>query len=133
MAKKAETPKATKSPKAAPKTAKAAPKAAKTEKITDKISEPVKKAGMAIRESAERAVKRTVSLNSKVIDHAEANTREAFAAMRAAAEAKSASEIVKIQTKFVRDQSARSVAQVREIGELIAKFGRDTIDQMRGK
>jgi phasin family protein len=116
MAKKAETP-----------------KAAKAEKITDKISEPVKKAGMAIRESAERAVKRTAALNSKVIDHAETNTREAFAAMRAAADAKSASEIVKIQTKFVRDQSERSVAQVREIGELIAKFGRDTIDQIRGK
>jgi hypothetical protein len=119
MAKKAETAKAT--------------KAAKTEKITDKISEPVKKAGMAIRESAERVVKRTSSLNSKVIDHAEANTKEAFAAMRAAAEAKSASEIVKIQTKFVRDQSARSAAQVKEIGELIAKFGRDAVDQMRGR
>ena len=119
MAKKAETPKAAKAPKA--------------EKITDKISEPVKKAGMAIRESAERAVKRTASLNSKVIDHAEANTKEAFAAMRAAAEAKSAGEIVKIQTKFVRDQTQRSVAQVKEVGELIAKFGRDTIDQLRGK
>jgi hypothetical protein len=119
MAKKAETSKATKAPK--------------TEKLTDKISEPVKKASMAIRESAERAVKRTASLNSKVLDHAEANTKEAFAAMRAAAEAKSASEIVKIQTKFVRDQSARSVSQVKEIGELIAKFGRDAVDQMRGK
>jgi phasin family protein len=122
MAKKADTPKAAK-----------ASKAPKTEKIVEKITEPVKKASMAIRESAERAVKRTGSLNSKVIDHAEANTKEAFAAMRAAAEAKSASEIVKIQAKFVRDQSARSVAQVREIGELIAKFGRDAVDQMRGK
>lgn len=119
MAKKVETPKATKAPKA--------------EKITDKISEPVKKAGMAIRESAERAVKRTTALNSKVLDHAEANTKEAFAAMRAAAEAKSATDIIKIQTKFVRDQSERSVAQVKEIGEIIAKFGRDAIGQLRGK
>jgi hypothetical protein len=108
-------------------------KPSKAEKITDKISEPVKKAGMAIRESAERAVKRTATLNSKVIDHAEANTKEAFAAMRAVAGAKSAGDIVKIQTKFVRDQSARSVAQVKEIGELIAKFGRDAIGQMRGE
>lgn len=110
-----------------------APKAAKKEKVTDKIAEPVKKAGMAIRESAERVVKRTASLNSKVIDHAEANTREAFAAMRAVAEAKSVTDIAKIQTKFVRDQSERSVAQVKEIGEMIAKFGRDTIAQVRGK
>lgn len=110
-----------------------APKAAKKEKVTDKIAEPVKKAGMAIRESAERAVKRTASLNSKVIDHAEANTREAFTAMRATAEAKSVADIAKIQTKFVREQSERSVAQVKEIGEMIAKFGRDTFDQMRGK
>ena len=114
-------------------TKKAEAKAPKKEKIADKIAAPVKMAGAAIRESAERAVKRTTSLNSKVIDHAEANTREAFAAMRAAADAKSASEIVKIQTKFVREQSERSVKQVREIGELIAKFGRDTIAQMRGK
>ncbi|MEK6636574.1 MAG: phasin family protein [Pseudomonadota bacterium] len=113
----------------APKTA----KATKAETVTDKIAEPVKKAGMAIRESAERAVKRTTSLNSKVIDHAEANTKEAFAAMRAAAQAKSASDLLKIQTKFVRDQSERSVAQVKEIGELIGKFGRDAIAQVRGK
>ncbi len=123
MAKKPETPKAAKAPKAEKI----------TDKITDKISEPVKKAGMAIRESAERAVKRTTALNSKVLDHAEANTKEAFAAMRAAAEAKSATDIIKIQTKFVRDQSERSVAQVKEIGEIIAKFGRDAIGQLRGK
>jgi phasin family protein len=110
-----------------------APKTSKADKIADKISEPVKKAGAAIRESAERAVKRTATLNSKVIDHAEANTKEAFAAMRAAAEAKSAGDIVKIQAKFVREQSERSVAQVKEIGELIAKFGRDAIDQIRKK
>ena len=123
MAKKPETPKAAKAPKAEKI----------TDKIADKISEPVKKAGMAIRESAERAVKRTTALNSKVLDHAEANTKEAFAAMRAAAEAKSATDIIKIQTKFVRDQSERSVAQVKEIGEIIAKFGRDAIGQLRGK
>ena len=122
MAKKAETPKAAK-----------AAKVPKAEKITATIAEPVKKVGAAIRESAERAVKRTSSLNSKVIDHAEANTKEAFAAMRAAAEAKSASEILKIQAKFVRDQSERSISQVKEIGELIAKFGRDAIGQIRGK
>lgn len=119
MAKKAENSKTDKAPKG--------------EKIAEKLAEPMKKAGAAIRESAERTVKRTAALNSKVIDHAEANTKEAFAAMRAAAEAKSAGEILKIQTKFVRDQSARSVAQVKEIGEIIARFGRDAIDQMRGK
>ena len=127
MAKKAETPKTAKAPKAEKITDKI------TGKITDKISEPVKKAGMAIRESAERAVKRTASINSKVLDHAEANTKEAFAAMHAAAEAKSATDIIKIQTKFVRDQSERSAAQVKEIGEIIAKFGRDAIGHLRGK
>ena len=68
-----------------------------------------------------------------VIDHAETNTQKVFAAMRAATQAGSMSEIAKIQTKFVRDQTERSVAQAREMGEMIAKFGRDAVDKFRKK
>lgn len=100
---------------------------------TDTITQPMKKVAASVKESAERAIKQTATINARVIDHAETNTREAFAALRAAAEGASLSDIVKIQTKFVRDQSERSVAQVREIGEMIAKFGRDAIGQLRSK
>jgi phasin family protein len=116
--------------------AKAAPAedmSAKAAKAMAKLTDPVKKAGKAVKESTERAVKRTAALNVAVIDHAESNTREAFAAMRQVAAAESVKDIVKIQTKFVRDQSERSVKQVRELGDMIAQFGREAMEQMRGK
>ncbi len=139
MAKQPETAasaKATAAPKATP-----APEvkttsedvSAKAAKAMAKLTEPVKKAGKAVKESTERAVKRTAALNVTVIDHAESNTREAFAAMRQVAAAESVKDIVKIQTKFVRDQSERSMKQVRELGDMIAQFGREAMEQIRGK
>lgn len=93
----------------------------------------IKKAGKVIRDSAEKVVANTSAINSKVIDQAETNAKEAFAAMRAAASAKSVNDIVKIQTKFVKEQGERSMAHVKEVGELIAQFGRDAVEQIRKK
>lgn len=112
------------------------PKATKTKKdksAAERIAEPVKKAGEAIRKSANKAVENTVAMNTKVIDHAEANAREAFNAMRKVASAKSVQDVVKVQTAFVKEQGERSAAQVREVGELIASFGRDALSMMRRK
>ncbi len=105
----------------------------KAASMAEQVAEPIKKAGKAIREGAERAVANTAAINSKVIDQAETNAKEAFAALRAAAGAKSVNDIVKIQGKFVKEQSERSMAHVREVGELIAQFGRDAMEQIRGK
>ena len=69
----------------------------------------------------------------KVIDHAEENTRQAFAALRAAAKANGLGELMKVQSDYVRDQGGRSMAQVREIGEMIAQFGRDAMSGLSGK
>ena len=63
----------------------------------------------------------------KMIEHAEANTREAFAAMRAAAGAKNPAEVAQDPGRYLRDQGARSLAHAREIGELIMQFGRDAV------
>jgi hypothetical protein len=105
----------------------------KEKSAAERIAEPVKKAGDAIRKSAGKAVENSVAINTTVINHAEANAREAFAAMRKVATAKSVQDVVKVQTQFVKEQSARSAAQVREVGELIASFGRDALSMMRGK
>ncbi len=43
----------------------------------------------------------------KVLEHAETNTREAFAAMRKAAGAKNPAEVAKIQGEYLREQGAR--------------------------
>ncbi|HYZ47648.1 MAG TPA: phasin family protein [Sphingomonas sp.] len=93
----------------------------------------MKAAGEAVKERATKAAENTAALSVKVIDHAEENTRQAFAALRAAAQAGGLSELMKVQSEYVRDQGTRSMAQVREIGELIAQFGREAMSGLSGK
>ena len=119
--------------KAAAATKKTTDRAAKAAKdATDRTAKGAKSAadrveniGATIRKSGEKLAKQGNSVSMKVIEHAEANTREAFAAMRAAAAAKSPADVAKIQGDYLRDQSARSMAHAREIGELIMQFGND--------
>ena len=106
---------------------------AKSDKMTDKAAETVKKAGKGLKEATSKAATNAAALNGKVIDHAEANTRAAFAAMRTAASVKSVSELAKVQTDFVKEQGARSMTQVKEVGDLIAQFGRDAMAAWRPK
>lgn len=105
----------------------------KDEKMAEKVAEGAKKAGKAMKDMAEKAASNASALNAKVIDHAEENTRAAFAAMRSAASVKSVQELTKIQTEFVKEQGARSMTQVREVGDMIAQFGRDAMAAWRPK
>jgi hypothetical protein len=102
------------------------------ETIQERIVEPARQAGEKIRASGEKLTEGTSQLGLKVIDQAEANAREAFAAMRAAAGAKDFAEVLKVQGDYLRDQSSRNMAQAREIGELIAEFGRGAVAPLRG-
>lgn len=93
----------------------------------------LKAAGEAVKESATKAAKNSAALSVKVIDHAEENTRQAFSALRAAAQANGLPDLMKVQADYVRDQGTRSMAQVREVGEMIAQFGRDAMSGLSGK
>ncbi len=97
----------------------------------EKIVDSVKKAGKAMKDATGKAASNAGLLNGKVIDHAEENARQAFTAMRSAAQAKSLSDLAKIQADFVKEQGARSLGQVKEVGELIAQFGKDAMTAMR--
>jgi hypothetical protein len=88
------------------------------------FTEPMKNAAEAMKNAGARAAENTQQINLKVIDHAETNTREAFEALRRAARASSVTEVMQVQGDYVRTQGQRSMEQVREIGELIAGFGR---------
>ncbi|QBM75443.1 phasin family protein [Sphingomonas sp. AAP5] len=107
-----------------------------TDKIRDAfnetIAEPAKKAGEAIRDAGGKMAESGSAIGIKMLDQAEANAREAFAAMRAAAGAKDLSEVMKIQGDFLRDQGQRSMAQAREMGEVILQFGREAVGAVRG-
>jgi hypothetical protein len=139
MAKKTTT--ASIKDKAAKATKSATKTAAKTKKkVEEAVHEAVEdagnaveKAGKKIRETAEHAMNNAAALNARVIDHAEENAKEAFAAMRKIATSKDVKQIVQVQTAFVKEQSARSVAQVKEVGEMIASFGRMAVEGMRPK
>lgn len=100
--------------------------------ISDKVIDPLKRAGEAMKASGEKMAEGGSAVGLKVIDQAEANAREAFAALRAAAGAKDLTEVMKIQGDYLREQGSRSMAQAREIGELILQVGRDSATPFRG-
>jgi hypothetical protein len=93
----------------------------------------MKAAGDAMKEGATKVAENSAAISMKVIDHAEENTRQAFDALRAAAKANGLTDLMKVQSDYVRDQGTRSMAQVREIGELIAQFGRQAMSPLSGK
>jgi len=101
--------------------------------MADRIIEPVKKAGEQARAAGGKMLENSSTVNLKVLDHAERNAIEAFNAMRAAASATSLKEVVEIQSGYLRDQAARSMEQAREVGELIANFGRAAVAPLTGK
>jgi phasin family protein len=100
--------------------------------FSEKVVEPAKRAGEAMKESGGKIAEGGATIGKAMIDQAEQNTREAFAAMREAAGAKDLTQVMKIQGDYLREQSQRSMSQAREIGELIMKFGKDAVAPLRG-
>ena len=101
--------------------------------INDKIVDPAKKAGEAMKTSGAKMAQGGATVGMKMLDQAEENTRQAFAAMRAAAAAKDLTEVMKVQGDFLRDQGSRSMVQAREIGDLIMQFGKEAVAPLSGK
>jgi hypothetical protein len=97
------------------------------------MTEGLRAAGERMREAGGQMAGQGSELGMRMLDQAETNTREAFRVMRAAAQAKDMTDVMRLQSEYMRGQSNRSIAQAREIGELIASFGRSTIGQMTGK
>lgn len=97
------------------------------------MAEPAKRATEAMRATGEKMAQGGSTLGLKMLDQAEQNAQAGFAAMRQAAQAKDVSDVMKIQSDFMREYSSRSMAQAREIGELIVQFGRDAVAPLRGQ
>lgn len=94
------------------------------------MGDRMRDAGDAMKQTGERMADTGAALGIKMLDQAESNAREAFAAMRAAAQAKDVADVVRIQGEYLREQTNRSMSQAREIAEMITGFGRDAIGQM---
>jgi phasin family protein len=106
---------------------------ANEDKFAEHATDAVKKAGKSLKEAASKAGENAFALNGKVIDHAEANTRAAFAALRSAANVKSVQELAQIQSEFVKEAAARSQSQIKEVGEMITNFGKDAMKMFQPK
>ena len=102
------------------------------DRFTETVVDPAKRAGEAMKESGGRIAEGGATIGKTMIDQAEQNAREAFAAMRDAASAKDLPQVMKIQAEYLREQSQRSMTQAREIGELIMKFGKDAVAPLQG-
>ncbi|WP_306822690.1 phasin family protein [Sphingomonas sanguinis] len=96
------------------------------------FADRVKGAGEAMQASGQKIAEGGSQVTLKMLEQAETNTREAFAAMRSAASAKDLGDVMRIQTEFLREQGNRSMSQAREIGEMIVQFGRDAVGAARG-
>lgn len=101
--------------------------------MADTDSNPAAEAAERMRAAGSAMTEQGSQLGLTILSQAEANTQEAFRAMRAAAQASDVNEVMKIQSDYMREQSARSMAQAREVGEMIANFGRNAIGQMTGR
>ncbi|MEG3165342.1 phasin family protein [Sphingomonas sp. PB2P19] len=97
------------------------------EAFSERIADPAARAAEAMKASGEQVAKGGSAIGITMIEQAEKNAREAFAAMRAAAEAKDLSDVLKIQGDYLRQQGERSMAQARQISELIMQFGKDAV------
>ncbi len=97
---------------------------------SEAMGERMKAAGDTLKHSTEKMAETGTALGMKMLDQAEPKARDAIAAMRAAAQAKDVSEVVKIQSEYLREQTTRAMTQAREIGEMITGFGRDAMGQM---
>lgn len=92
-----------------------------------------REAAETARENIAAAASQGSAFGLKMIEHAEANAREAFNAMRAAAKSKDVSEVLKVQGEYLREQGGRSLSQAREVADMIAQFNRDAIAPLTGK
>ena len=99
--------------------------------FNDRVVEPARRAGEAMREGGQKAMENNQAIGLKMIDQAEQNAHQAFAAMRKAAQATDLSAVMQVQSEYLREQGTRSMAQAREVAELIAQFGRDAIGAIR--
>lgn len=99
--------------------------------FSEHVLDPARRAGEAMRASGQKVADGSATIGLKIIEQAEQNSHQAFQAMREAAQAKDLSEVMRIQGEYLREQGQRSLAQAREIGDLIAQFGRDAVSPLR--
>ncbi|MEM8854331.1 MAG: phasin, partial [Pseudomonadota bacterium] len=79
----------------------------------------------------EHARKSFTEMNMKLIDQAQANTDRVFAFAKEVAGAKTVSEAVELQSKFVREQFEAFASQAKEMQETASRMASETSGPMK--
>jgi hypothetical protein len=91
----------------------------------DQITQSMKAVTDALKAAGERVASNSQEVGLCAIRQAEANSRQLFEALRAMAATKSPREVTELYTRFVSDSAKTHADQLREMGELLARTGRD--------
>lgn len=101
--------------------------------FAEQVFGPARRAGETMRAAGRQVAEGGQALGVRMIEQAERNAHEAFAAMRAAAQAKDLGDVMRIQGEYLRGQGQRAMDQAREIGEMIVAIGREAVAPAKGK
>ena len=96
--------------------------------LQERVVEPAKRAGEAMKASGEKIAEggSTIGVQDDRPGRDRTRARRSPRCARRRS-AKDLSEVMRIQGDYLREQGSRSMAQAREIGELIMQFGRDAV------
>ncbi len=92
---------------------------------TDQITRSLKTVSEALKAASERVASSSQEVGMCAIRQAEQNTQTLFDTLRAMASTKSPKEVSELYTRFVSESAKAHAAQLREMGELLARTSRE--------
>jgi hypothetical protein len=91
----------------------------------EQITQSLKTVNDALKSAGERVASSSQEVGMCAIRQAEENSRQMFDALRAMASTSSPREVTELYTRFVSESAKNHAAQLREMGELLARTSRD--------
>ena len=91
----------------------------------DQITKSLKTVNEALKAASERVASTSQEVGMCAIKQAEQNTQTLFETLRAMAATKSPKEVTELYTRFVSDSTKAQAAQMREMGEILARTSRE--------
>jgi len=91
----------------------------------EQITQSLKAVNEALKSAGERVASNSQEVGLCAIRQAEENSRQLFDTLRAMAATSNPREVGELYTRFVSDSAKSHAAQLREMGEILARTSRD--------
>jgi hypothetical protein len=92
---------------------------------TEQITQSLKSVSEALKSAGERVASTSQEVGLCAIRQAEQNTQQLFDTLRAMAGTSSPREVTDLYTRFVSESAKSHAAQLREMGELLARTSKE--------